>query len=88
MNNAVKNCKTSEEIFRAVNLYFNKNNINTKWSQILQKRLKEEKKFEKSLQMVFDYILNSEHPMKKDKYGRGKVKLSAIHGMECSNSYR
>lgn len=83
MNEAIKKCKTSAELFRAVNRYFNSKNIDDKWSNLLQRRLKAEKDYNKSLQMVYDYILNSEHPMKKERTAYVPYKGSAIGGMEC-----
>lgn len=83
MNEAIKGCKTSSDLFRAVNKYLNSKNINDKWSKLLQRRLKEEKNFDKSLQIVYDYILNSEHPMKKERTAYVRHKGSAIGGMEC-----
>lgn len=83
MNKAISKCKNSLEIFKAVNLFLNKNKIDDKYSRILQQRLKKEVDFNKSLQLVYDYILNSEHPMKKEQYCTVRFKGTAIGGMEC-----
>lgn len=84
----LNNCKTSLDLFKVMNIYFNNNNINDKYSQALQRNLKKQTDFQKSLQAVWNYILNSEHPMKMHDVGKCRWKGTAIHGMECSNPNR
>lgn len=82
------NCKTANEIYKVMNIYFSTNNINDKYSQALQRNLKKEIDFDKAMQTAWNYILNSEFPMKMHDVGKSRWKGTAIHGMECSNSYR
>lgn len=84
----IKDCKTSLELFKKVNLYFNTNNINDVYSNALQRKLKKQTDFNKALQDVWNYILNSEMPMKMHDVGKARWKGTAIHGMECSNPNR
>lgn len=84
----IKKCKTSFELFKTVNLFFNTHNMRTVYTEALQRNLKKETDYNKSLQAVWNFILNSKFPMKMHDVGKSRWKGTAIHGMECSNPYR
>lgn len=83
LSEVVKKCETVEQLRRAVNLYFNKKNINDKYANFLRINLKKQNNFNKALIAVYNYILNQDFPMKQNDVGEVRYKGSAIGGMEC-----
>lgn len=93
MIETIRNCKSAEEIFKAVNKYINSNtfsNKEMKYLKILQNNLKKSKDLFKSQEYCWNYVMASEgFIVKKDTITKKNwFKGTPIHGMECSNSNR
>ena len=82
MDKILKNCKTSEDVFRAVCKYFNEHNINNKYSTALKINLKRQTDFNKSIQATWNYILNQDFPTKSNDMKIIRHKGTSIQGME------
>lgn len=83
LSSLVNNCKTITQLRSCVNLYFNKNKIEDKYSRILRSNLSKQTDFKKALQSVYNYILNQEFPMKQNDTAIIRYKGNSISGMEC-----
>lgn len=83
INALLKSCKTSTDVMKAMNIYFNKKNIRDKYSIALQINLKKQTNFSKSLQAAYNYLLNQEFPTKANDTAYVRFKGTAIGGMEC-----
>lgn len=83
INALLKSCKTSTDVMKAMNIYFNKKNIRDKYSRALQINLKKQTNFGKSLQAAYNYLLNQEFPTKTNDTAYVRFKGTAIGGMEC-----
>ena len=81
--NKLKMCKSSLQIFKVMNNYLNNKNIRDKYSIALQKNLKKQTDYKKSLQTAYNYILNQEFPTKSNDTAYVRFKGTAIGGMEC-----
>lgn len=81
--NELKRCKSSLQIFKVMNTYFNNKNIRDKYSIALQKNLKNQTDYKKSLQIAYNYLLNQEFPTKSNDTAYVRFKGTAIGGMEC-----
>ena len=64
--NELKRCKSSLQIFKAMNTYLNNKNIRDKYSIALQRNLKNQTDYKKSLQTAYNYLLNQEFPTKSN----------------------
>ena len=82
-NALLKSCKTSTDVMKAMNIYFNIKNIRDKYSRALQINLKKQTNFGKSLQAAYNYLLNQEFPTKTNDTAYVRFKGTAIGGMEC-----
>ena len=82
-NALLKKCKTSVDVMKTMNTYFNANNIRNKYSIALQINLKKQTNFGKSLQAAYNYLLNQEFPTKTNDTAYVRFKGTAIGGMEC-----
>lgn len=82
-NTLLKKCKTSVDVMKTMNTYFNTNNIRNKYSIALQLNLKKQTNFSKSLQAAYNYLLNQEFPTKTNDTAYVRFKGTAIGGMEC-----
>lgn len=83
INALLKSCKTSTDVMKAMNIYFNIKNIRDKYSRALQINLKKQTNFGKSLQAAYNYLLNQEFPTKTNDTAYVRFKGTAIGGMEC-----
>lgn len=83
INTLLKSCKTSTDVMKAMNIYFNIKNIRDKYSRALQINLKKQTNFGKSLQAAYNYLLNQEFPTKTNDTAYVRFKGTAIGGMEC-----
>ena len=83
INALLKSCKTSTDVMKVMNIYFNKKNIRDKYSRALQINLKKQTNFGKSLQAAYNYLLNQEFPTKTNDTAYVRFKGTAIGGMEC-----
>ena len=81
--NKLKMCKSSLQIFKVMNNYLNNKNIRDKYSIALQKNLKNQTDYKKSLQTAYNYLLNQEFPTKSNDTAYVRFKGTAIGGMEC-----
>lgn len=81
--NELKRCKSSLQIFKVMNIYLNNKNIRDKYSIALQKNLKNQTDYKKSLQTAYNYLLNQEFPTKSNDTAYVRFKGTAIGGMEC-----
>lgn len=81
--NELKICKSSLQIFKVMNIYLNNKNIRDKYSIALQKNLKNQTDYKKSLQTAYNYLLNQEFPTKSNDTAYVRFKGTAIGGMEC-----
>ena len=81
--NELKSCKSSLQIFKVMNTYLNNKNIRDKYSIALQKNLKNQTDYKKSLQTAYNYLLNQEFPTKSNDTAYVRFKGTAIGGMEC-----
>lgn len=81
--NELKRCKSSLQIFKAMNTYLNNKNIRDKYSIALQRNLKNQTDYKKSLQTAYNYLLNQEFPTKSNDTAYVRFKGTAIGGMEC-----
>lgn len=81
--NELKRCKSSLQIFKVMNTYLNNKNIRDKYSIALQKNLKNQTDYKKSLQTAYNYLLNQEFPTKSNDTAYVRFKGTAIGGMEC-----
>ena len=81
--NELKSCKLSLQIFKVMNTYLNNKNIRDKYSIALQKNLKNQTDYKKSLQTAYNYLLNQEFPTKSNDTAYVRFKGTAIGGMEC-----
>lgn len=81
--NELKRCKSSLQIFKVMNTYLNSKNIRDKYSIALQKNLKNQTDYKKSLQTAYNYLLNQEFPTKSNDTVYVRFKGTAIGGMEC-----
>lgn len=81
--NELKRCKTSLQIFKVMNTYLNNKNIRDKYSIALQRNLKNQTDYKKSLQTAYNYLLNQEFPTKSNDTAYVRFKGTAIGGMEC-----
>ena len=79
----LKKCKSSLQIFKVMNTYLNNKNIRDKYSIALQKNLKKQTDYKKSLQTAYNYLLNQEFPTKSNDTAYVRFKGTAIRGMEC-----
>ena len=81
--NELKRCKSSLQIFKAMNTYLNNKNIRDKYSIALQRNLENQTDYKKSLQTAYNYLLNQEFPTKSNDTAYVRFKGTAIGGMEC-----
>lgn len=81
--NELKRCKSSLQIFKVMNIYLNNKNIRDKYSIALQRNLKNQTDYKKSLQTAYNYLLNQEFPTKSNDTAYVRFKGTAIGGMEC-----
>lgn len=81
--NELKICKSSLQIFKVMNIYLNNKNIRDKYSIALQRNLKNQTDYKKSLQTAYNYLLNQEFPTKSNDTAYVRFKGTAIGGMEC-----
>ena len=81
--NKLKICKSSLQIFKVMNTYLNNKNIRDKYSITLQRNLKNQTDYKKSLQTAYNYLLNQEFPTKSNDTAYVRFKGTAIGGMEC-----
>lgn len=81
--NELKRCKSSLQIFKVMNTYLNNKNIRDKYSIALQRNLKNQTDYKKSLQTAYNYLLNQEFPTKSNDTAYVRFKGTAIGGMEC-----
>ena len=81
--NELNRCKSSLQIFKVMNTYLNNKNIRDKYSIALQKNLKNQTDYKKSLQTAYNYLLNQEFPTKSNDTAYVRFKGTAIGGMEC-----
>lgn len=81
--NNLKRCKSSLQIFKVMNTYLNNKNIRDKYSIALQRNLKNQTDYKKSLQTAYNYLLNQEFPTKSNDTAYVRFKGTAIGGMEC-----
>lgn len=81
--NELKRCKSSLQIFKVMNTYLNNKNIRDKYSIALQRNLKNQTDYKKSLQTAYNYLLNQEFPIKSNDTAYVRFKGTAIGGMEC-----
>lgn len=81
--NELKRCKSSLQIFKVMNTYLNNKNIRDKYSIALQRNLKKQIDYKKSLQTAYNYLLNQEFPTKSNDTAYVRFKGTAIGGMEC-----
>ena len=79
----LKRCRTANDVFRAVNIFLNNNNIRDKYSIVLQRSLAKQNDFNKALQTAWNYILNHDFPTKSNDMKVVRWKGTAIGGMEC-----
>ena len=81
--NKLKRCKSSLQIFKVMNTYLNNKNIRDKYSIALQRNLKKQTDYKKSLQTAYNYLLNQEFTTKSNDTAYVRFKGTAIGGMEC-----
>lgn len=81
--NELKRCKSPLQIFKVMNTYLNNKNIRDKYSIALQRNLKNQTDYKKSLQTAYNYLLNQEFPTKSNDTAYVRFKGTAIGGMEC-----
>ena len=81
--NELKICKSPLQIFKVMNTYLNNKNIRDKYSIALQRNLKNQTDYKKSLQTAYNYLLNQEFPTKSNDTAYVRFKGTAIGGMEC-----
>lgn len=81
--NELKRCKSSLQIFKVMNTYLNNKNIRDKYSIALQRNLKNQTDYKKSLQTAYNYLLNQEFPTKSNDTAYVRFKGTVIGGMEC-----
>ena len=81
--NELKRCKSSLQRFKVMNTYLNNKNIRDKYSIALQRNLKNQTDYKKSLQTAYNYLLNQEFPTKSNDTAYVRFKGTAIGGMEC-----
>lgn len=81
--NELNRCKSSLQIFKVMNTYLNNKNIRDKYSIALQRNLKNQTDYKKSLQTAYNYLLNQEFPTKSNDTAYVRFKSTAIGGMEC-----
>ena len=81
--NELKICKSPLQIFKVMNTYLNNKNIRDKYSIALQRNLKNQTDYKKSLQTAYNYLLNQEFPTKSNDTAYVIFKGTAIGEMEC-----
>ena len=85
INNLLKKCKTSKDIKIVMNNYLS--DKKDRYSLQLKINLIKENKFDKLLQIVYNYLLNQEFPTKTNDTKEVRTKGTAIGGMECHSRY-
>jgi len=83
---SIKQCKTANDVFRAVNIYLNSTNTRTKYSMALQRNLARQTDVNKAKQAVWNYYLNQDFPTKSNDMKVVRWKGTAIGGMECHSA--
>lgn len=86
----ISKCKTKEDILKVVNNHIGYGSLTAKekkYLPFLVKKIIKAKTFNEAQQTFWDYILNSEMPIKEKVIERKSwFKGNAIHGMECHSA--